>query len=75
MIYTGSSVVGLTLSGYGTGSVTIYSPTGVQVAYSNTSTGRIDNRTQELNGPVRPGSTGSNYYTPLQLCGYRKWYI
>ena len=65
VIYTGSSVVGLTLSGYGTGSVTIYSPTGVQVAYSNTSTGRIDNRTQELNGPVRPGSTGSNYYTPL----------
>ncbi len=65
IIYAGSSLVGSTLSG-NTASVSVISPTGVVVATSSsTSAGRINNRTQELNGPVRTGHAGSNYYTPL----------
>ncbi len=65
IIYAGSSIVGSTLSG-ATGSISIISPAGATVAASSSiSTGRINNRTQELNGPARTGHAGSNYYTPL----------
>lgn len=50
VIYAGSSLVGSTLSSV-TASVSIISPTGTVVASSNSvSSGRILNRTQELNG-------------------------
>jgi hypothetical protein len=65
-IYMGSSVVGRSYQGSTTGSIILRNPSGTQVAISNsanTTTGLIDTRDKELNGPNRTGIT--NGYAPL----------
>lgn len=65
-IYTGSSNVGKG-NGTSTGGIRIFNSAGTEVASSfalGTTTGLIQNRSQELNGPNRIGV--SNGYTPLK---------
>jgi hypothetical protein len=74
VIYAGSSIVGKRFNSNATkGNIIITSPTGVRYTLTssqvdatyNTRAGLIENRTEELNGPNRPGVT--NGYTPFTV--------